>query len=65
MPTDELSKEALRARRRRPRDGRRRTSRRDVDVILNEEHELIMVGEKSVDDGIADMESRVKQDVLD
>ena len=32
----------------------------DVDTILKEEHELIMVGEKSVADGIRDMGERVR-----
>jgi multiple sugar transport system substrate-binding protein len=36
----------------------------DVDTILREEHELIMVGEKSVEDGIKTMRDRVKN-VLD
>lgn len=36
----------------------------DVDLILQEEHELIMVGEKTVEQGIADMNSRVQSEVL-
>jgi multiple sugar transport system substrate-binding protein len=35
----------------------------DVDAILNEEHQLIMVGDKTVDAGIAEMNSRVKSEV--
>lgn len=35
----------------------------DVDAILTEEHELIMVGEKSVDAGLAEMGKRVKSEV--
>jgi len=35
----------------------------DVDKILTEEHELIMVGEKTIDAGIAEMGSRVKSEV--
>ncbi|TDB81887.1 extracellular solute-binding protein [Micromonospora sp. KC721] len=35
----------------------------DVDTILNEEHDLIMSGEKSVDAGIAEMGKRVKSEV--
>lgn len=35
-----------------------------TDTILNQEHDLIMVGEKSVDDGIAEMDKRVKKEVL-
>ncbi|MFI6791268.1 ABC transporter substrate-binding protein [Nonomuraea sp. NPDC050383] len=36
----------------------------DVDTILKEEHELIMVGEKSAADGIREMNERVKSEVL-
>ncbi|HSU47370.1 MAG TPA: sugar ABC transporter substrate-binding protein [Arthrobacter sp.] len=35
-----------------------------TDKILNQEHDLIMVGEKSVSDGIAEMGKRVKSEVL-
>jgi len=35
----------------------------DVDVILTEEHELIMIGERAVDDGIAEMGKRVTSEV--
>ncbi len=35
----------------------------DVDAILTEEHQLIMVGDKSVPAGIAEMGSRVKSEV--
>ncbi|PRB13062.1 ABC transporter substrate-binding protein [Microbacterium sp. MYb62] len=37
----------------------------DVSTILDEEHDLVMVGEKSVDDGIAEMEDRVTSEVLE
>jgi multiple sugar transport system substrate-binding protein len=37
----------------------------DISSILDEEHDLIMVGESSVSDGIASMEERVKRDVLE
>ncbi|WP_043622780.1 ABC transporter substrate-binding protein [Nonomuraea candida] len=37
----------------------------DIDTILNEEHELVMVGEKSAADGIASMNERVKNEALD
>ncbi|GAA2110427.1 sugar ABC transporter substrate-binding protein [Streptomyces synnematoformans] len=37
----------------------------DVDTILEEEHELIMVGEKSIEDGISSMSDRVHDEVLD
>ncbi|MET8869347.1 sugar ABC transporter substrate-binding protein [Nonomuraea sp. NPDC004580] len=36
----------------------------DIDTILNEEHELIMVNDKSVADGIRTMNERVKSEVL-
>ncbi|GAB7193449.1 sugar ABC transporter substrate-binding protein [Kineococcus sp. NUM-3379] len=36
----------------------------DVDTILNEEHQLVMVGEKTPDEGIATMEQRVKDEAL-
>lgn len=36
----------------------------DVDTILTEEHSLIMVGERSVEDGIAEMGNRVTNEVL-
>jgi multiple sugar transport system substrate-binding protein len=35
----------------------------DVDTILREEHQLIMVGQKSVDAGLAEMAKRVKSEV--
>ena len=36
----------------------------DVSSILDEEHDLIMVGESDVDDAITKMQDRVKNDVL-
>ncbi|MET9359071.1 extracellular solute-binding protein [Streptomyces sp. NPDC006617] len=35
----------------------------DIDQILTEEHELVMSGEKSVDEGIKEMADRVRNDV--
>ncbi|WBQ08348.1 ABC transporter substrate-binding protein [Kribbella sp. CA-293567] len=35
----------------------------DVDQLLTEEHELVMTGEKSLDDGVAEMSKRVKNEV--
>jgi len=35
-----------------------------IGTILNQEHQLIMTGSKSVDDGLAEMQSRVKSEVL-
>ncbi|MGM1057650.1 ABC transporter substrate-binding protein [Saccharothrix sp. Mg75] len=63
MPTDELTAKALK-----PDEialempVSEHTS--DVDAILEEEHELIMVGDKSVEDGIRSMRDRVR-DVVD
>jgi multiple sugar transport system substrate-binding protein len=34
-----------------------------VDTILNEEHELIMTGDKTVDAGLAEAGKRVKSEV--
>ena len=36
----------------------------DIDTILNEEHQLIMTGQKSIDDGIREAGDRVKNEVL-
>ncbi|ALV46370.1 sugar ABC transporter substrate-binding protein [Arthrobacter alpinus] len=36
----------------------------DVDAILNEEHELVMIKDHSIEDGIAAMDKRVKSEVL-
>ena len=33
-----------------------------VDTILTEEHQLIMTGDKSIADGIAEMDSRAKDE---
>lgn len=62
MPTDELSKKAF-------QPGQvvlempvsDKTSK--IDTILNETHQLIMSKQKSVDDGIKEIESRVKNEV--
>lgn len=35
-----------------------------TDKILTQEHELVMVGERSIDDGVAEMGKRVKDEVL-
>jgi multiple sugar transport system substrate-binding protein len=35
-----------------------------IDQVLNEEHDLIMIGENSVDKGIKEMSKRVKSEVL-
>ncbi|MGJ6969454.1 ABC transporter substrate-binding protein [Streptosporangium sp. G11] len=63
MPSDELSKKAF-------EPGKVvlempvSDKSSDVDTILNEEHQLIMVGEKSVADGTRSMSERVKNEVL-
>jgi multiple sugar transport system substrate-binding protein len=63
MPTDELSKKAFspdKTALEMPVSDKSAT----MDKILNEEHDLIMVGEKSVADGTAEMAKRVKSEVL-
>ncbi|WP_285243168.1 sugar ABC transporter substrate-binding protein [Pseudarthrobacter sp. fls2-241-R2A-127] len=63
MPTDSLSKKAFA-----PDSTALEMPVSDksaaTDKILNQEHDLIMVGEKSVADGIAEMGKRVKSEVL-
>jgi multiple sugar transport system substrate-binding protein len=63
MPQDELSKKAFNPDVIKP-DGPTGPKAAQIGTILNEEHQLIMTGSKSVDDGIAEMESRVKSEVL-
>ena len=63
MPTDDLSKKAFT-----PDQTALEMPVSDksaaTDKVLNQEHDLIMVGEKSVPDGIAEMGKRVKSEVL-
>ena len=63
LPTDELSKKAFT-----PDETALEMPVSDksaaTDKILNQEHDLIMVGERSVADGIAEMGKRVKDEVL-
>ena len=63
LPTDELSKEAFA-----PDKTALEMPVSDksgaTDKILTQEHELIMAGERSIDDGIAEMGKRVKDEVL-
>lgn len=63
MPTDELSKKAFA-----PDSTALEMPVSDksaaTDKVLNQEHDLIMVGERSVADGIAEMGKRVKSEVL-
>lgn len=62
MPTDEIAKKAFK-----PDTVKLEMpvseKSSDVDKILNEEHQLIMVGDKTVDAGLAAMKSRVKSEV--
>ena len=63
MPTDELSKKAFTPDKialEMPVSDKSAAT----DKILNQEHDLIMVGERSVSDGIAEMGKRVKSEVL-
>ena len=63
LPTDELSKKAFT-----PDETALEMPVSDksaaTDKILNQEHDLIMVGERSVNDGIAEMGKRVTSEVL-
>jgi len=63
MPTDDLSKKAFT-----PDQTALEMPVSDksaaTDKVLNQEHDLIMVGEKSIPDGIAEMGKRVKSEVL-
>jgi len=63
LPTDELSKKAFT-----PDETALEMPVSDksaaIDKILNQEHDLVMVGERSVADGIAEMGKRVKSEVL-
>jgi multiple sugar transport system substrate-binding protein len=63
LPTDDLSKKAFT-----PDETALEMPVSDksaaADKILNQEHDLIMVGERSVTDGIAEMGKRVKDEVL-
>jgi len=63
MPQDALSKKAFNPDVIKP-DGPTGPNAAQIGTILNEEHQLIMTGSKSVDAGIAEMESRVKSEGL-
>ena len=63
MPQDATSKKAFTPDTIRP-DGATGTLAAQLQSVLDQEHQLIMTGSKSVDDGIAEMESRVKTEVL-
>ena len=63
MPTDELSKKAF-APDTTALEMPVSEKSAATDTILNQEHDLIMVGEKSVTDGLAEMAKRVQKEVL-
>jgi multiple sugar transport system substrate-binding protein len=63
MPTDDLSKKAF-SRVQTALEMPVSDKSAATDKVLNQEHDLIMVGEKSVTDGIAEMGKRVKSEVL-
>ncbi|WP_462412921.1 ABC transporter substrate-binding protein [Neobacillus sp. Marseille-QA0830] len=63
MPSDELSKKAFEPdffNIEMPMD----KNSAAIDKVLGEEHDLIMIGENSVDKGLKEMEDRVKSEVL-
>jgi multiple sugar transport system substrate-binding protein len=62
MPTDALSKQAMQPSKVQLEMPVSDKSS-DIDQILTEEHQLVMTGEKSVDDGIKEMDDRVKNEV--
>ncbi|GHJ43630.1 sugar ABC transporter substrate-binding protein [Catellatospora sp. TT07R-123] len=62
MPTDELAKKAFAPDKVNPEMPTSDKTAK-VDTILAEEHQLIMTKEKSIDDGIREMETRVKNEV--
>lgn len=63
MPQDALSKKAFNPDLIRP-DGPTGPNAAQIGTILNQEHQLIMTGSKSVADGLTEMGSRVKSEVL-
>ncbi|WP_458112686.1 sugar ABC transporter substrate-binding protein [Arthrobacter sp. R1-13] len=63
LPSDELSKEAF-APDKTALEMPVSDKSAPTDKILTQEHELIMAGERSVDDGIVEMGKRVKDEVL-
>lgn len=65
LPSDELSVETFQGDKKVVLEMPVSDDTADVSTILDEEHDLIMVGEKSVDDGIAEMEDRVTSEVLE
>lgn len=64
LPTDDLSVETFSESKQVALEMPVSEDTSDISTILDEEHDLLMVGESSVDDGIAAMEERVKNEVL-
>jgi multiple sugar transport system substrate-binding protein len=64
LPADELSKTAFTEKKKVMLEMPVSDVTSDIDTILREEHELIMSGQKSIDDGIRDAGDRVKNEVL-
>ena len=64
MPQDATSKKAFNPDVIKP-DGPTGARAAAVNNVLNQEHQLIMTGNKSISAGIAEMNKRVKQEVLD
>ena len=63
MPSDAISKKAFNPDEIKP-DIPVSSNSAAIGTILNQEHQLIMTGSKSVDDGLTEMASRVKSEVL-
>ncbi len=63
LPTDELSVKAFSGEKKVVLEMPISENTADVSTILDEEHDLIMVGEKSVDDGLKEAGDRVQNEV--
>ena len=64
LPTDELSRTTFTENKKVVLEMPVSEVTSDIDTILEEEHELIMAGQKSIADGIRDAGDRVKNEVL-
>jgi multiple sugar transport system substrate-binding protein len=64
LPSDELSKATFTENKKVVLEMPVSDKTSDIDTILNEEHQLIMTGQKSIDDGIREAGDRVKNEVL-
>lgn len=63
LPEDELSKKAYQGDKTVIIEMPVSDKTADISTILDEEHDLVMVGERSADDGIKEMQDRVKNEV--